>query len=90
MTVRASCDVCGLDLRGHDAGDGPAVFIIFILGFIIVPVALWVEMTYRPPLWLHAVMWAPTIIGVTLALLRPLKGLMVALQYRHRTTSEQD
>ncbi|HBN48192.1 MULTISPECIES: DUF983 domain-containing protein [Thalassospira] len=90
LTVRESCEQCGLDLRGHDAGDGPAIFIIFILGFVVVPLALWVEMTYMPPLWLHAVLWFPTIIGVTLALLRPLKGLMVALQYRHRSTSEQD
>ncbi len=73
LTVRASCDVCGLDLRGHDAGDGPAVFHIFILGFIIVPVGVWVEMTYRPALLLPAVDVAPTLIGVTLALLRTVK-----------------
>ena len=88
--VGETCAVCGLDLRGHDSGDGPAVFIIFILGFLVVPMALWVEMAYMPPLWLHAVMWGPVIIGLTLVLLRPLKGIMVALQYRHRSTSEQD
>ncbi|MEQ8286427.1 DUF983 domain-containing protein [Thalassospira sp.] len=90
LTVRENCDVCGLDLRGHDTGDGPAVFIIFILGFLVVPMALWVEMAYMPPLWLHALVWGPVIVGVTLILLRPLKGLMVALQFRHRSTSEQD
>jgi uncharacterized protein (DUF983 family) len=52
--------------------------------------ALWVEMTYMPPLWFHAVIWGPVILGLTLVLLRPLKGIMVALQYRHRSTSEQD
>ena len=90
LIVRETCEVCGLDLRGHDSGDGPAIFIIFILGFLVVPMALWVEMTYMPPLWLHAVVWGPVILGVTLVLLRPLKGIMVALQYRHRSTSEQD
>ncbi|WP_371135082.1 DUF983 domain-containing protein [Thalassospira sp.] len=90
LTVRASCDHCGLDLRGHDAGDGPAVFIIFILGFLVVPVALMVELHYQPPLWLHALLWFPTVLGVTAILLRPLKGIMIALQYRHRSTSEQD
>ncbi|RCK47097.1 hypothetical protein TH25_16445 [Thalassospira profundimaris] len=90
LTVREACDVCGLDMRNHDAGDGPAVFIIFILGFLVVPLALWVELTYQPPLWLHVVMWFPTVIGLTLLLLRPLKGVMVALQYRHRSTTQQD
>ncbi|MEQ9346613.1 MAG: DUF983 domain-containing protein [Thalassospira sp.] len=88
LTVRENCDVCGLDLRGHDTGDGPAVVNIFIHGIHVVPMAHWVEMAYMPPLWLHALVWGPVIVGVTLILLRPLKGLMVALQFRHRSTSE--
>jgi len=84
LTVRPSCEICGLDLADHDTGDGPAVFVIFILGAVVVPVALAVDAAFAPPLWAHAVLWAGAVLGGTLALLRPLKGLMVALHYRHR------
>lgn len=90
LQVRETCDVCGLDLRGHDSGDGPAVFLIFLLGIIVVPLALWVEMTYRPALWVHVALWFPMTIGLTLLLLRPLKGIMIGLQYRHRSTADHE
>ena len=67
-----------------DAGDGPAVFVILIAGFIVVGSALVVEFVYAPPLWLHAVLWLPLILATTLLPLRPMKGLMVALQYHHK------
>lgn len=78
------CDQCGLDYDFADAGDGPAVFVILIGGGVVVALALWVEAVYEPPLWVHAVLWIPAILVVTLGLLRPLKGVMVALQYHHR------
>ena len=53
LTVAETCDVCGLDLRKADSGDGPAVFIIFILGVLVVPLALLFEAQVAPPLWLH-------------------------------------
>ena len=80
-----ACGVCGLDLRAQDSGDGPAVFIILILGFVVVGLALWLEIVREPPLWVHALLWPPLIIGGSLALLRPMKAGMIALQYRHRT-----
>ncbi len=83
LTVRDTCAECGLDLARHDSGDGPAVFIILILGFVIVGLALVVERTFEPPYWVHAVLWPPLILGGALAMLRPLKAVMVALQYRH-------
>jgi uncharacterized protein (DUF983 family) len=79
-----------LSFRGHDAGDGPAVFVIFILGFAVVGLAGVVEYLFRPPLWLHAVLWLPATIAGTLVLLRPLKGLTVALQYRFRSVEEAE
>jgi len=79
LTVRETCGVCGLDLSKEDSGDGPAVFIIFILGATVVPLALWAEARLEPPLWLHAIVWSVVILGGTLALLRPLKAIMVAL-----------
>ena len=86
LKVVDACADCGLDLRAHDSGDGPAVFIIFILGFIVLPLAVWVEFRFEPPFWLHVAIWPAVLLGGTFALLPPLKGLMVALQYRHRST----
>jgi uncharacterized protein (DUF983 family) len=90
LTVREVCDVCGLGLAGHDAGDGPAVFGIFILSFGIVGLAGFVEYYYSPPLWLHVILWTPVIAAGGLMLLRPLKGLTVAMQYRFRATDESE
>jgi uncharacterized protein (DUF983 family) len=84
LNLRPRCDVCGLDYAFADAGDGPAVFIILIAGFIVVGCALIVEFKYEPPLWLHALLWLPLILATTLLPLRSMKGLMVALQYHHR------
>lgn len=84
LELRPSCEACGLDYRFADSGDGPAVFIILIAGFIVVASALVVEFKYEPPLWLHAVLWLPLILATTLLPLRSMKGLMVALQYHHK------
>jgi uncharacterized protein (DUF983 family) len=84
LTVRPRCDACGLDYGFADSGDGPAVFIMFIAGFIVVGAALVTEILYQPPLWLHAALWLPLIIVVTLGPLRPMKGLLIALQYYHK------
>lgn len=90
LTVAARCKVCGLGFRGHDSGDGPAVFVIFILGFGITGAAVWVEYLYAPPLWLHAVVWLPLTLVLSLLLLRPFKGLTIAIQYRFRAVDEPE
>lgn len=84
LDLAPSCDKCGLDYSFADAGDGPAVFVILFAGFIVVALAFWVEVTYEPPLWVHALLWIPTTVVVCLGLLRPLKGVLVALQYSHK------
>jgi uncharacterized protein (DUF983 family) len=84
LTIVQRCESCDLDLSAQDSADGPAVFIILILGFVVVGLAFWVEVSFTPPLWLHAILWPPVILGGSLAMLRPLKALMVALQFRHR------
>ena len=78
------CAVCGLDLSAHDNGDGPAVFVVLILGAIVVAAALIVEVRVAPPFWVHAVLWLPLILGGSIGLLRPFKALFFALNYRHR------
>lgn len=84
LKVAERCPACGLDLSGADAADGPAVFIIFILGALVVPMALLTEAWFAPPLWVHMVLWGPLILLGAVALLRPFKAIMVAIQYRHR------
>lgn len=84
LTVAERCDVCGLDLKAEDSGDGPAVFVMFLTGPIVVALAIWTETTFHPPYWLHIVLWVPTILGLSLGLLRPLKATLIALQYHHR------
>jgi uncharacterized protein (DUF983 family) len=83
LTVTRSCAVCGLDLAAEDAGDGPAVFVVLVLGAIVVTGAVLVEIVASPPLWVHALLWPPVILGGSLLLLRPLKAGLIALQYRH-------
>ena len=84
VTLRPGCEACGLDYSFADAGDGPAVFIMFLAGFIVVGAALVTEIEYRPPYWVHAALWLPLILIVTLGPLRSMKGLMIALQYHHK------
>jgi len=84
LKLAPRCEACGLDYGFADSGDGPAVFIMLLAGFIVVGAALVVEALYHPPYWVHAVLWLPLIVIVTLGPLRPMKGLMIALQYHHK------
>ena len=89
LNVKERCGVCGLDNSFADAGDGPAVFVILIIGFIVVGLALWLEVNYSPPLWVHLIMWIPLSTVLCLGLLRALKGLMISLQYRNKAAEGQ-
>ena len=84
LAVREACPACGLDLRAHDSGDGPAMAGIFVVGALVVIAALVVDVKYQPPLWLHALLWPVAILVLSLVVMRIAKGLLVALQYRHR------
>ena len=84
LDLRPRFENCGLDFAFADSGDGPAVFIILLAGLVVVFAALLVEFNFHPPYWVHAVLWLPLILAVTLLPLRPMKGLMVALQYHHK------
>lgn len=81
---KAKCSACGLDYGFADAGDGPAVFVILIIGFIVVGLALWLEVNYSPSLFVHLLLWIPLTLVLSLTLLRVLKGIMIALQYRNK------
>src|SRR6516164_10005910 len=66
VTLRPNCEVCGLDYSFADSGDGPAIFIMFFAGFIVVGAALVLVIAYQPPYWVHAALWLPLIVIVTL------------------------
>ncbi len=83
LHVADKCEACDLDLGFADAGDGPAVFVMLIVGFLVVGAALLYEVNYEPPLWTHAVIWPPLLLVLTLGLLRVLKGGLISLQWRN-------
>lgn len=84
LNLRERCRSCGLSYDFVDTGDGPAVFAIFILGFLILGGALWVEFTFDPPVWVHVVLWGVLTPLIAVLLLRFLKSLLIALQFKHK------
>jgi uncharacterized protein (DUF983 family) len=84
LTLAPRCRACGLDFSFADSADGPAVFVILIVGFIVAGGALISEIAWSPPIWVHAVLWGPLVLILCLGLLRPLKGVLIAMQYVHK------
>jgi len=83
LQVRPSCESCGLDLTFAQSSEGPAVFIIFIVGFVVMAAAALTEMVFHLHPMVHLAIWIPAIIILSLALLRPFKAIMIALHYRN-------
>lgn len=84
LAVAPRCESCGLDLSAQDSGDGPVAIIVLVVGFVVVIAALLVEVNYAWPVWLHLLVWLPLSIVLCLVMMRPLKGTLIALQYKHR------
>ncbi|MGO9132821.1 MAG: DUF983 domain-containing protein [Methylovirgula sp.] len=84
LTLVPRCESCGLNFSFADSGDGPAVFVTLFAGFLVLGAALWTELTYEPPFWVHLVIFLPLTAIVCVGLLRPTKGLLVALQYKNK------
>jgi uncharacterized protein (DUF983 family) len=84
LELRPSCESCGFDTSVINVGDGPAVFVILILGALMMGGALFVEFTFLPPLWVHAVLWGLLTPLFALGLLRFLKALLIGQTYKHR------
>ncbi|MFD1332708.1 DUF983 domain-containing protein [Methylopila musalis] len=83
IALRPSCEACGLDYGFADAGDGPAVFVTLIGGFLTLGFALWLEFAFEPPFWVHLVVSLPAVVVVCLGLLRVMKGVLITLQRRN-------
>ena len=83
LRVAPSCQRCGLDLRFADSGDGPAIFIIFLVSPLVMALAIMTEALVHPAPYVHLLLWIPTTVVLCLLLLRPFKATLVALQFRH-------
>ena len=89
LKVAPSCEACGLDLAKADSGDGPAVFIVLIVGGVVAFLMLYTELVFHPPIWLHLVLWLPLTLILSLGLARPFKGVMIAMQYHHKASEHR-
>ena len=78
------CRACGLDFAGFNVGDGPAAFLILIVGALVTGLAVGLELAAEPPWWLHVLLWLPLTAALVIGLLRLAKGLLLALEYKHR------
>jgi uncharacterized protein (DUF983 family) len=84
LKVDNKCPVCGLDFTPHRADDLPAYLVIIIVGHIMVPLALWIEINYSPPVVLQLAIYLPATLLASLLLLQPVKGAVVGLQWALR------
>jgi uncharacterized protein (DUF983 family) len=84
LKVDDHCPACGLDYTPHRADDLPAYLVIIIVGHIMVPLALMIETNYSPPVALQLSIYLPLTLIASLALLQPVKGAVVAIQWALR------
>lgn len=84
LTIAPACTVCRQDFSSFDVGDGAAALVILVVGAIVAGAALWTEFTYQPPLWVHALLWAPLIVILTFVFLRVIKSALLVLQFKHK------
>jgi uncharacterized protein (DUF983 family) len=90
LKVGARCEACGQDLRAADSGDGPAVFIILIVGMVACFGLLFTELALHAPIWLSILIWLPLSGVLALFLLRPFKGVMIALQFHNKASQARN
>ena len=84
-----SCRACGLDFAGFNVGDGPAAFLILIVGGLVTGLAIALELAAEPPFWVHILLWLPLTVVLTVGLLRLAKGALLALEFRHQAREAQ-
>jgi uncharacterized protein (DUF983 family) len=84
LKVADHCPACGEALHHQRSDDAPAYFVILVVGHVVVPIVLAVETAFTPAYWIHAVLWLPLTIGMSLALIQPIKGALVGLQWAQR------
>lgn len=83
LRIAPCCDVCGADFESADVGDGASVFVLFIVGFLAMVLFLLVEAAFHPPWWVHVIFQLPFVPVACIMALRPIKGLLFALQFQN-------
>ncbi|WP_339334081.1 DUF983 domain-containing protein [uncultured Maricaulis sp.] len=83
LRIAPRCDVCGADFESADVGDGASVFVLFIVGFLAMVLFLLVEAAFHPPWWVHVIFQLPFVPVACIMALRPIKGLLFALQFQN-------
>jgi uncharacterized protein (DUF983 family) len=78
------CRACGLDYAAFNVGDGPAAFLILLVGALIAGLAIALELAAEPPVWVHVLLWPPLTLAAVLGLLRVGKAALLGLEYRHK------
>ncbi len=78
------CRACGLDYDKYNVGDGPAAFLTLIVGGLVLALALIVELNWRPPIWVHAMLWFPLTIATVVGALRVSKAILLILEHRNQ------
>ena len=87
------CAVCGEDYTHQRADDFPAYITITIVGHIVLGGFLAVETLFILSNWVHLAIWVPLTIIMSIALLQPVKGAIIGLQwanYMHGFGGETD
>ena len=78
------CPVCDLDFTAFNVGDGAAAFLTLIVGTLVVGLAIWLELTVHPPLWVHLLLWTPVAFVAVVGALRLAKAALLAAEYRNK------
>lgn len=84
MAIAPQCSACGQDFSKADSGDGPAIFVMLIAGFIVIGAMLVIDTLYEPPIWLMLAIFSPLAIILNIGMIRPFKGVLVCLQFHHK------
>ena len=87
LKISEACDNCNLGFSAHDAGDGPVVPVMLIVGPVVAGSSFWLEFSIQPSLWLHLVIWPPLILILCLGLLRPFKAIFIGAQFKFRSVN---
>jgi uncharacterized protein (DUF983 family) len=82
LKVNDTCPACGEAFHHHRADDLPAYIVMVIVGHVVISFLMVAEAAFAPAYWIHALLWMPMTIGLSLGLLQPVKGMVVALQWK--------
>jgi uncharacterized protein (DUF983 family) len=85
-----ACEACGLNLAAADPGDGASVFVILVVGIVVGFAMMFTESNLHPPVWVHLVIWMPLTVVLCLGLMRPFKGVLLALQFHNRASQARN